>query len=219
MIREFHVRGSGFWPSESLLLNWSLFLFSTWHQTQYALCPERKFSEMAARIVGKLRTMNKHTICFHLSLEKLPLVRMSASWFLGVNIFWYGSWVPSWFCQTTNQEQLCEFLTHVSLWDFVLWLSFWSQVHCLQKCTAETLLEKNGCGWVSDWSTFSFLVTCWVLVWESRTAPLSWWQVCLSWTLSLVECKISITMSHRSRASIPSIRCPASREMTSDSAE
>ena len=63
---------------------------------------------------------------------------------------WFGSLVPSWFCQTTNQERLCEFSAHVSSWDFVLWLSFWSQLRCLQRCTTETLLEKNVCWWVRD---------------------------------------------------------------------
>ena len=31
---------------------------------------------------------------------------------------WFGSWSPNWLCQITNQEQLCGFWKHVSLWDF-----------------------------------------------------------------------------------------------------
>ena len=31
---------------------------------------------------------------------------------------WFESWGPNWFYQTTNQEQLCGFWKHVSLWDF-----------------------------------------------------------------------------------------------------
>ena len=34
---------------------------------------------------------------------------------------WFGSWVPSRFSQTTNQEQLCRFLTRLSLLNFLLW--------------------------------------------------------------------------------------------------
>ena len=34
---------------------------------------------------------------------------------------WFGSLVPNWFCQTTNQAQFCGFWTRVSLLDFVLW--------------------------------------------------------------------------------------------------
>ena len=37
-----------------------------------------------------------------------------------------------------------------------------------------------------NWSTFCFLVTCWVLVLESRTDPVSWWLVCSGWLSSLV---------------------------------
>ena len=63
---------------------------------------------------------------------------------------WFGFLVPNWFCQTTNQERLCEFSTHVSPYDFVLWLTFWSQLRCLQRCTTEIHLEKNVCWWVHD---------------------------------------------------------------------
>ena len=31
---------------------------------------------------------------------------------------WFGSLVPNWFCQITNQAQLCVSWKHVSLWDF-----------------------------------------------------------------------------------------------------
>ena len=36
----------------------------------------------------------------------------------GVNVSNLNFWVQLKFCQTTNAKQLCEFLTHVSLWDF-----------------------------------------------------------------------------------------------------
>ena len=62
----------------------------------------------------------------------------------------------------------------------------------------ESLHSKSSSGLFSTWR-FSF---------QSE---------CLGWTLLLVECKTSITMSQRSRASNRSIRNPASRDMTSDS--
>ena len=52
-----------------------------------------------------------------------------------------------------------------------------------------------------------------------KNCPVSWWLVCLGWTLLLVERSTSITMSQISRASNTSIRNPASRELTSDSVE
>ena len=42
---------------------------------------------------------------------------------------------PNWFCQTTNQEQLCGSVKHVSLWDFGLLLSSLSSLHCPQRHT------------------------------------------------------------------------------------
>ena len=54
-----------------------------------------------------------------------------------------------------------------------------------------------------------FSVTCWVLVRESRTAPI----------FLVASVFGSITEAQRSRANNPSIRSPASREMTSDFVE
>ena len=58
-----------------------------------------------------------------------------------------------------------------------------------------------------------------VLGFGIKNCPVSWWLVCLGWTLLLVERSTSTTMSPISRASNPSTRNPASREMTSDSVE
>ena len=49
---------------------------------------------------------------FHLSRVKLPLVSMSASWFL-VSTCLILDLVLNWFCRTTNQAQLCGFWTHL----------------------------------------------------------------------------------------------------------
>ena len=61
----------------------------------------------------------------------------------GVNIFDLDLWFFNWFCRTTNQAQLCGFWTRVSLLDFVLWWSSWSQLRYLERCATETGLEKN----------------------------------------------------------------------------
>ena len=56
---------------------------------------------------------------------------------------WFGSWGAIWFYQTTNQEQLCGFWKHVSLWDFSPLWSSWSQLRCLQTHTTKLPDEKN----------------------------------------------------------------------------
>ena len=55
---------------------------------------------------------------------------------------WFGSWTPNWFFRITYQEQLCGFLTRVSSLDFCPQWSIWSLLHCLQRSTTETHLEK-----------------------------------------------------------------------------
>ena len=59
--------------------------------------------------------LNKHKRWFHSSRVKFPLVTMSASWFLvSMYLIWiFGVQIDS--IETTNQQQLCGFLKHVSL--------------------------------------------------------------------------------------------------------
>ena len=69
-----------------------------------------------------------------------------------------------------------QFLTHVSLWDFVLWLSFWSQLHCLQNVQLRLSLRRMCVG--------SYVIHfTWVLVLESQTAQVSLCPVWLGWIL------------------------------------
>ena len=49
---------------------------------------------------------------------------------------WFGSLGPGWFCQMTNQVQLCGFGARVSLLEFCLWWSSWSRLQYHQKCKA-----------------------------------------------------------------------------------
>ena len=103
-------------------------LASTWHQSQYALQLQRQ------NYWNGYKNTSRNS-------------RMSAIW---CEKIWFGFWGPNWSCQTTNQEQLCEFWTHVSSSDFVLQLSFWSRLRSLQRCTTEIQLEKNVCWWVRN---------------------------------------------------------------------
>ena len=56
---------------------------------------------------------------------------------------WFGSWVPSWFYQTINQEQLCGFWKHVSLSGLFPFWSSRSLLHYLQRFTTKLPYEKN----------------------------------------------------------------------------
>ena len=179
----------------------------------------RKKVAKKATSIEKFIILNKHRRWSHSPLEKLPSVRMSASGFL---VFTYLTWIlGSKLILSNNQEQPCGFWTRVSLLDFVLWWSSWTLPRCLQKCTTEILCGKNA-WWRAHNPLHSIdqpsclLLTLQVLVMEWR-ASVSCMLVCFGWTLLLVERRNSITTAQRSRASNPSIRNPASREMTSDS--
>ena len=88
-----------------------------WPLFAIALCfpigSARKLLKWLQENIERLIVLNKRRRWFQLSRVKLSLVSMSASWF--------GSLVPSWFCQTNNQAQLCGLSARVSLWDIVLW--------------------------------------------------------------------------------------------------
>ena len=123
-------------------------------------------------------------------------------------------WILDTCLQLTIQEHLCEFLTHVSSWDFVFSLSFWSQLHCVQNCTAETYCEKNVCFWKRDPphslgqpSVFWWHVGSWFRNQEPPQFPGGWyvWVEFCHW----------FNVNLRSRTRNPSIRSPASKEITS----
>ena len=56
--------------------------------------------------------------------------------------WWCGSGSPNWYNQTTNQDQLCGFWKHVSLWGFFP-LSSWSLLRCLQRFSTKLPHAKN----------------------------------------------------------------------------
>ena len=121
-------------------------LTSFWHGTLLSEPSERKPLKWLQENIEKLIMLNKRRRWFHWFRDELTFfdqnVCVLVFW---CQHFWFGSWVPNWSCRTANQEQLCGFWTRVSSLDFSLWLSFWWQHHCLQRCTIETHLEKNVC--------------------------------------------------------------------------
>ena len=70
-----------------------------------------KMTKMAAGKRGHIHDVQRSKL-FHSFLEKLPLVRISASWYL-VSTFLIWT-LGSRFYQTTNPKQLCGFLSHIS---------------------------------------------------------------------------------------------------------
>ena len=192
----------------------SRFLPSLWHCALLSDRIRKKIAEMTAI---------EHWHDVALTKKMVPLVTRATHF--GYQQIWFGSLVVSWFCGTTNQAQLCGFWTRVSLSGFFPLWSFWWQLRCLQKCTAETRLEKNVCWWVRNpkltitqplfrWCVVLFLLVEWSpVLHKSRWASIPFLAV---W---FVERNTSITMSHKSRANNPSIRSPASNGMISDSVE
>ena len=164
----------------------------------------------------------QHKRWFHSSREKLPLVGMSANWFLvlTVLIWLLGS---MWFCQTTNQEQLCESWTRVSslhcaLLSIVLITASLSSKMYVQ--LRLTLRKVCVCGHVihlTDLINLLFFGQFGSWFWNQEL-PVSWWPECLCWTFLLFQCSTSITFSQRSRANYPSVRSAASKEIIPDSA-
>ena len=126
---------SGKWLPFSFCEAYLLLILEDW---------ERKLFKMAARMSkNSWYETNTKGDSTHLSRNFLWLgCQQVGFWY---EHFWFGSLVPSWFCQTTNQEELCEFSTHVSSWDFVLWLSSWSQLRCLQRCTQLRFTLRKTC--------------------------------------------------------------------------
>ena len=126
---------------------------------------------------------------------------------------WFGSSVLNWFCRTTNQAQLCGFWTRVSLPDFVLCFDVFKDVRL-------RLASRRMCvgGYVIHiWQLLNlslFLLKWWMI---SCRAQVSSSLLCLA--VLFEERHTSITVSQRSRASSPSMRNPASKEMISDSVE
>ena len=60
--------------------------------------------------IEKLIMLNKRRRWFHSSRVKISLVLACQQVGFWCQHIWFGSLVPSWFCRTTNQAQLCGFL-------------------------------------------------------------------------------------------------------------
>ena len=93
--------------------------------------------------------LNKHKRWFHASLVNFPLLICLRVGFV-VNVFDLDLGVQIYSVKQPIKPQLCGFLTRVSSLDFCLWWSFWSLLHCLQKCTTGSRLEMNVRLWERD---------------------------------------------------------------------
>ena len=142
---------------------------------------------------------------------------------------WFEFWDPNWFCQTTNQEKLC------GIFDTSLIVGLLPLIITL--ITAS--LSSNTYNIAMDWEilTFEGILSIW------NNSELSWLVGALVWfffrVLDMTRCHgfpcadesfvllgwfwlqwiISITKFQRSKAVIPSIRRPASREIIKASVE
>ena len=98
-------------------------------------------SEQTAEL--KWLILNKHNRWFHSSRVKLPLVRMSASWFL---VSMYLIWIlGSRLIRSINQSRATLWvLKHFSLWDSSLQWSSCSLLHCLRTHTTKLLGARTG---------------------------------------------------------------------------
>ena len=82
--------------------------------TLSSLAPSCVLFDITSRQLVELKwtMLDRHQRWFHSSRVKFPLVSMSANCFL-CHCIWF-VWGPNWFCQPTNQEQLCRIWNHVS---------------------------------------------------------------------------------------------------------
>ena len=189
-LAESSLRSGGSVTPNSLVSVSPLQTFFRGHDTLPFFFFERKCLQEK---MEKFMMFNKRRRSSHSLRVKLLLARMSASWVFGFPLsacqwvgfwwqhIWFGCWHPNWFCQTTNQAQLCEFLTRVSLLD-------WSQLRYLQKMNNWDSLSKNlRLRWRSPHATIdqhlgfpfclgldlwficefanSFLLRAWLVVW------------------------------------------------------
>ena len=140
---------------------------------------ERKDVKWLPEYVEKSNDVEQNTDSF---LEKLPLISFVCELFFGVNIFDLGSKL----ILSNNQSGATNSASsrHVSnRKTFVLCLSVWSQLQCLQRCTAEIHCEKNVRWLVRDLphsigqrSVFWWCVGCWLWDQElSHQFPRGWY--------------------------------------------
>ena len=127
---------------------------------------------------------------------------------------WCGFVDPHRFNQSINQAQPCGFGTRVSSSDFCLFTkSSWFPLRCLQKCEAKRRSEKVLRLWLRD---PHWIIIQYHLGWGVSSS----WCWCVSSKLRLQRVSpCRNVMRKRSSAGIPSMRRPASKEITSDSLE
>ena len=141
--------------------------------------------------------------------------------FISSSLKWWSSDLWCKLMHITNQAQLCGFLTRVSLLDFCLQWSFWSLLHCFQRCATETHQEKSVRLWwrdppaTIDDISVSLLFRGWILLFREQFLAAGW----VGGLVRFDERNTSVTTSHQSWAGNTSIRSPASHEMISASGE
>ena len=181
------------------------------------------------------------------NIEKLMMLNKRRRWFHAWNSLWlpsqqvgfwcqhilFGPLVPSWFCRTTNQAQLCGFW-HVShCWtssfdnhlddSFVVFKIVQLRIALRRMCVGGYIIHV----WQLLNLSLSLFRLCFGLVFflmEGSPVPHKspWASLpCLAvlFAVLFVERNTSITTSQGSKAGTPFIRSPASKEMISDSVE
>ena len=157
--------------------------------------------------------LNKHNKWFHSSRVKLPLVKMSASWFL---VSMYLIWIfGSRLIRSNNQSsatlwvlETCLIVGLLLLMIILITASLSSKIHNKASWREECTFEEIKSMW------FNTLVIPWDLWSSSLTMGLP--GLSIVW---IVFPKTETIRSHNSRAGIPSNLNPASKEMISDSVE
>ena len=140
---------------------------------------------------------------------------------------WFGSWCPNWFCQTTNEKQLCGFLETclmARLLPFVIILINASlsskknnKASWREECTFEEIKSTLSRSSINHSMSFFRFWSLWGVErtsrWFVHGSHRSWllWYV-FPWGTSTIR-------SHNSRAGKPSNLSPVSREIISDSVE
>ena len=180
------------WSSATpITRSYVIVLVSTWHQSpRRFLAWERKLFKWMTEYVEKLMTKNKHSRWFHSSLEKLPFRWMSASWFL---VSTYLIWIFGCKLILSNNQ------FRATLWvlDTCLVIGLLPLIIILITASLLSKMLRGDSPWEErvlvgtwstsfNWSTFCFLVTCWVLVLESQTPQVSLWLVWLGLNIVFV---------------------------------
>ena len=193
---------------------------------------QRKWLKWLQQNVEKFMIFNKRSKWFHSSLVNLPLVSMSASWFLvsthlicilesklilSNNKSNAALWVPVRCLIVRLLSLIIIFITTSSSWKMYSWDSPW-----------------EGCVFLGTWSTsdncstlrihcrfFSSRVGWLILLlfkWKSVRSQFSDTNL-VGFLVLFVESNTSITTTQRSRAKSPSILDPASNKIISESVE